>query len=108
MNRFETELKNNNFVCSECSKCDKIVWPPSEYCSSCLGKVEWRRLSREGILLEYSCRNGEYFCMAEFEGKVRIMGTMRDATGLQIGGKLYLEKCDYDGGEKFVFRMKTA
>ncbi|HJU13862.1 MAG TPA: hypothetical protein VJ792_05340 [Candidatus Nitrosotalea sp.] len=68
--------------------------------------MTWRKLSREGTLLEYSRRNGECFCMAEFEGKVRIMGTVLDAQDLRIGQKMYLERCDYDGGERFVFRLK--
>ena len=36
MNKFETELKAGNFVTSECSYCEKIVWPPSDYCDYCL------------------------------------------------------------------------
>ncbi|MGB9003670.1 MAG: hypothetical protein WCC52_07690 [Nitrosotalea sp.] len=104
MNRFEQELKNNNFICSECPKCKKLVWPPSEYCNKCFGGVIWRQVSRNATLLEYSCRNGEYFCIAELEGQIRIMGMIQNVSELQIGENLILEKCDYDGSEKFIFK----
>lgn len=106
MNRFEQELKNNNFICSECPKCKKLVWPPSEYCNKCFGEVIWRQISRNATLLEYSSKNGEYFCMAELEGQIRIMGTITNVSELQIGENLILEKCDYDGSEKFTFKLK--
>lgn len=106
MRRFERELENNNFMCSECHKCKKIVWPPSDFCSACFGLVGWRMISREGCLLEFSQKNGEWFGIAEFEGQIRILGTIIDGNGLEIGQKVYLEKCGYDGGEKFLFRAK--
>ncbi len=104
MNRFEKELKNNNFTCSECLNCQKIVWPPSEYCNKCFGDVTWRQVSRNAILLEYSCKNGEYFCLAELEGQIRIVGKISEPNKLEIGQKLILEKCDYDDNEKFIFK----
>lgn len=108
MNRFEQELKNNNFVCSECLRCKKIVWPPNDYCNKCFDNVTWRQISRDAILLEYSCKNGEYFCMAEFEDQIRVIGTIQEKSGLEIGQKLILEKCDYDKSEKFIFRIKKS
>jgi len=39
MNKFETELKAGNFVTSECSYCNRIVWPPSDYCDNCFKDV---------------------------------------------------------------------
>jgi uncharacterized OB-fold protein len=104
MNKFEEELKNNNLVCSECLKCQKIVWPPSEYCNRCFGNVMWRQISRDAVLLEYSCKNGEYFCLAELEGQIRLVGKILESSRLEIGQKIILEKCDYDGSEKFIFK----
>ena len=106
MNRFEQELKNNNFICSECPKCKKLVWPPNDYCNKCFGDVIWRQISRNAVLLEYCGKNGEYFCMAELEGQIRIMGTIQNASELQIGKSMILEKCDYDSTEKFTFKIK--
>ncbi len=106
MNRFEQELKNNNLVCSECLKCNKIVWPPSDYCNKCFGDVTWRKISRNATLVEYSCKNGDCFCIAELEGQIRVIGTIQDKSDLKIGQSLILERCDYDGNEKFIFRAK--
>jgi len=104
MNKFEQELKNNNFTCSECKKCDKLVWPPSDFCNKCFGDVMWRPLSRTAKLVEFSHKNDEYFCIAEFEDQIRIMGTIENVENLQVGQTLNLVKCDYDGKEKFVFQ----
>lgn len=106
MTRFENELKNNNFVCGECLKCKKIVWPPSEFCNICLGNVSWRKIIREAVLLEYAHKNGECFCVAEMEGQIRIIGTILEPLELKIGQRLYLEKCDYDNTEKYFFRIQ--
>ncbi len=105
MNRFEKELKEGNFVCGECPNCKNIVWPPSEYCSACLGGVIWRGASRSGTLIEYSRKNGEWFGMAEFEGKIRILGTIMSDNEPRVGQKLRLEKCGYDEGERFLFNV---
>ena len=45
MTKFEEELKMGNFVTSECKHCDKIVWPPSDYCDNCFRDVNWRKVS---------------------------------------------------------------
>lgn len=105
MNRFEQGLKNNNFVCSACSRCEKMVWPPNDYCDKCFGEVYWRQVSRDAILLEYSHRNGELFCVAEFEGQIRVIGTILSSADLEIGQKLTLEKCGFDGNEIFIFKI---
>jgi uncharacterized OB-fold protein len=107
MNKFEDELKNGRFVCSECTKCSKIVWPPSDFCSSCFGKVTWRRVSDNGILIEFSRKDGIVFCIAEFEDMIRIMGELQTGTKKPvIGQRLDLVNCDYDGKEKFFFQLK--
>ena len=106
MNRFEQELKNNNLVCSECLECKKIVWPPSDFCSSCFATTTWRQISRNARLIEYSFKNDECFCVAEFEGEIRLMGTIKNPDKPEIGNALSLEKCDFDGMEIFVFLLK--
>ena len=35
MNKFENELKNGNFVISECTTCNQVVWPASDFCNIC-------------------------------------------------------------------------
>ncbi|MDE1844446.1 MAG: hypothetical protein KGI10_03865 [Thaumarchaeota archaeon] len=102
MNTFEQELKNNNFVCSSCLKCNKLVWPPSDFCNSCFGGVTWRQVEKTAKLVEFSRQGNEVFCIAEFEGNIRIMGSIKNASNLKVGQSLTLVKCDYDSKWKFI------
>ena len=107
MNIFESELKNGKFVCSECLKCNKLVWPPSDFCSNCFGKVNWRQVSTMARLVEFSKKDSTIFCMAEFEDTIRVMGTLETASkDIVVGQELELIKCDYNGTEKFVFQLR--
>jgi uncharacterized OB-fold protein len=106
MNQFENELKNGKFVCSECSKCNKLVWPPSDFCNICFSKVKWREISKIGKLIEFSKKDNTIFCIAEFENTIKIMGKLE--TGLKIpliGQSLELVKCDYTDTEQFFFQL---
>jgi uncharacterized OB-fold protein len=104
MTKFEDELKKNNFVCSECVKCQHLVWPPSEFCNKCLGEVMWRPLSKSAQLVEFSTRDGIKFGIAEFEGNIRVFGTIEGNSPLRIGEDLVLTHCSYDESPKFTFK----
>ena len=104
MTRFEDELKNNSFVCSECVKCKHLVWPPSDYCNKCFGDVTWRPVSKKATLVEFSSKDGKYFCIAEFENGIRIFGTLEENSNLIIGQNLILKYCSYDEMPKFIFQ----
>ena len=107
MTTFESELKSGKFVCSECIKCNKLVWPPSDFCSSCFTKVRWRQVSTRARLVEFSKKDDSIFCIAEFEGTIRVMGSLETKSEeISIGQELILTKCDYDGTERFVFQLK--
>jgi len=103
MNKFEQELKNNNFLCSYCNACNKLVWPPSDFCNKCFGEVIWRPVSRFAKLIEFSNKDNEFFCIAEFEDDIKVMGSIESISEPQIGQRLFLVKCDYDEKERFVF-----
>ena len=103
MNKFEQELKNNNFVCSQCTTCNKLVWPPNDFCNKCFGKVIWRPVSRFAKLIEFSNKDNEFFCIAEFEDCIKVMGSIENASNLKVGQNLFLIKCDFDKNETFVF-----
>lgn len=106
MNKFEIELKKGKFVCSECTKCNKLVWPPSDFCNVCFDNVKWRQVSKKGKLIEFSKKDNTIFCIAEFENMIRVMGELE--TGLKtpsIGQDLELVKCNYDNKEKFFFQL---
>lgn len=106
MNEFHEGLKRNEFLCSQCTRCDKMVWPPSRYCDRCFSTVSWKRVSRDAVLIEVSCKDGEYFCIAELEGNIRVIGRVTGSGDLVAGQKLTLEKCDYDGNERYFFSVR--
>ena len=104
MTRFESELKNNNFVCSECIKCKRLVWPPSDCCNKCFGDVMWRPVSKKAVLVEFSSKDGQSFCIAEFENSIRVFGIVEGKSSLIQGQNLMLKHCNYDETPKFVFQ----
>lgn len=104
MTKFEDELKNNNFVCSECVKCQHLVWPPSDFCNKCMGPVMWRPISHMAKLVEFSSKDGKIFGIAEFEGNIRVFGTIEGRSTPSPGDNLVLEYCYYGETPKFVFR----
>jgi len=106
--KFESELKKGNFSVSECTECKKIVWPPSDFCSSCFAKTNWRKASRTGKLLEYSKKQGMEFCVAEFEDVIKIIGTLIVGPNRpQIGQSVQLERCSIQDGN-YNFEMSLS
>jgi len=73
---FEDELRKGNFQIPECTNCKKIVWPPSDFCNTCFGDIHWRTCSNEGKIIEFSKQNNDYFCLAEFENSIKIIGKL--------------------------------
>lgn len=106
MTQFEEELKKGKFVCSECQKCKKLVWPPNDYCNRCFGQVKWRPVSQTAKLIEFSKKDNIIFCISEFENEVRVMGTLQTDKKPVIGQELILIKCGYNGKEEFIFQPK--
>jgi uncharacterized protein len=104
MTRFEAELKNNNFICSECVECKHLVWPPSDFCNKCFGDVIWRSVSKKAKLVEFSSKDGKCFCIGEFENSIRVFGTIEENSTLIQGQNLTLKYCNYDEMPKFVFQ----
>jgi hypothetical protein len=104
--KFEDELEKGNFVVGKCSKCNKITWPPSDYCNICFGELVWEKSSRYGQLIEYTKKHNVNFCIAEING-VRIMGTLlTNSTKPKVGSKIRLEKCGIKNGNySFVMRL---
>jgi uncharacterized protein len=94
MNIFEEQLSQGKFVIPECSSCKEIVWPPSDFCNQCFNKVNWRKFEGIGKILEYSKKDEEFFCLAEFEKKIRIMGKLETKSGTpEVGKMAKLDSC---------------
>ena len=103
--KFDSEIKKGNFVIGSCPNCNKVVWPPSELCNGCFGKIIWKKASQIGNIVEYSKKDNEDFCIAEFEGGIRIMGTLVvKSKKPEVGSKVKLEKCGITG-ENYIFVM---
>ena len=106
MNKFEDELRNGRFVCSECNRCAKLVWPPSNFCNVCFDKVIWRQISTKGKIIEFSKKDNIIFCIAEFENTIRIMGELETGSKIPLlGQNIELIKCSYDNKEQFFFKL---
>jgi uncharacterized OB-fold protein len=100
---FDSELKNGNFVVAECINCQKIVWPPSEFCNKCFKEVSWRKGSHEGRIIEFSRQDNSYFCLVEIEKSIRIIGKLSKGNPI-VGQQVKIEKCGMDN-ESYNFEI---
>ena len=106
MNKFDIELKKGNFVTSKCNYCTKIVWPPSNYCDNCFMEVNWRKVSSNGKLIEWSKKNNNIFCIAEFENTIRIIGKLDIKNVIPKPGQLLkFTKCTLNDKPRFFFML---
>lgn len=78
--KFENELKNGNFLISECSKCKKIVWPPSAFCNQCLTETVWKTCDKKGKILEFSKKDNTFFCVIEIENSIKLIAEVESGT----------------------------
>lgn len=98
MNFFESELKKGNFMIPECLRCNDVIWPPSNYCNHCFGKTNWRKSNGVGTILEFSKNNDVFFCLVEFEKKIRILGTLKiHSQPPEINKKVKIKSCKMNG-----------
>ena len=105
MNKFETELKKGNFVVGECPNCKLVIWPPSDFCNKCFEPVKWKNSDSNGKLVEFSIKDGTHFCLAEFEGAIKIMGKLNPKnTEPRVGQKVKLDRFSIDNGN-YSFEM---
>jgi uncharacterized OB-fold protein len=75
---FELELSKGQFCIPECKKCEKIIWPPSEFCHNCNGITSLKTGEFEGKIIEFSKQNEDYFCMVEFYNSIRLIAKMTE------------------------------
>lgn len=100
---FESTLKKGKFVVGECPKCQKITWPPNDFCSICFESLSWRNVREPGILIEYSTKDDRRFGIVEFEKTVRVMGVLTGNFEPKPGQKIRITSCDFDGVPKITF-----
>ena len=68
-------INESQLIITECSKCNKIIWPRCNFCDLCLGKTNKRKIKNIGKIIEFSKKNKIIFCVGEFE-KIRVIGTL--------------------------------
>lgn len=108
MNQFLSELKKGNFLISECTNCQKVIWPPSDFCNKCFRDVEWRYASPLGKLIEFSKKENQYFGVAELEGRIRIMGRIRTSKNKPcVGQMVKLLRCNITKNGDLLFDLET-
>jgi uncharacterized protein len=106
--KFESQLEKGIFVIGKCPKCNKITWPPSNYCNICFGDIDWKETSYDGKLIEFSKKNNENFCIAEIDEGIRIMGKLiTNSMEPKVGSKVKLEKCGIKNGN-YIFVMRLC
>lgn len=101
---FESELKKGRFTVGQCTKCNRVSWPPSESCSNCFSELVQRPVKEPGIIIESSAINGKVFAMAEFEGVIRILGSIPEKN-LEPGHKVKITRCGFDQTPEFTFAL---
>ncbi len=124
---FEYALCRGQFKIPACRACDKVVWPLSEFCDSCLGNVALGNDPAgvmRGRIVEYSQSKsriaagggdggndngredgeggdgGIIFCLVEFEQGIRLIARMVwSATEPAPGDPVVLTSCGIDGAD---------
>ncbi len=96
---FESELLQGKFCIPECTVCKKIVWPPTEFCNHCFGSVFLKKGDFEGKIIEFSSKDGGYFCLVEFERNIRVMAKTLQIP--KIGQIVKISKCGIVNGGYF-------
>ena len=103
--KFESELKQGRFVISECSKCKKVIWPPNEICNSCFGEAVWKDGPNQGKILEFSKKDGVYFCLVEFGEGIRFMGSLEEDP--EIGKNVKIKHFSVNDGD-YSFKLSLS
>ncbi len=103
---FESELKKGNLIISKCSHCMMVVWPPADFCNRCMRETVWEDAPLDGIILESSRKDGNYFCIAEIDNSFRIMGSVTSGTP-NTGKKVRVKKCGIRNGA-WYFELQVS
>ena len=70
---FDLEITNGVFSIPECTVCKKIIWPPAEFCSYCLGKVSLKKGDFQGKIIEFSRHDEEYCFVGGHRPRVDVV-----------------------------------
>ena len=66
--------------------------------------VSWRKVSPNGKLIEWSKKNNDIFCIAEFENSIRVIGKLDSKNVIPKPGQLLkFTKCALNDKPRFFF-----
>ncbi len=100
MEEFYASIRRGEFKIPICISCKKNVWPPSQYCPSCLSRAQLESIVNNGTLLEFTKSHiGNtpiIFGVVEICG-VRLVGRLSPASQeYRIGMKVRMARCGID------------
>ena len=104
---FEIKIQDGKFSVTYCTKCQKSVWPPSEFCNRCFLECIPKMISNVGTLIEFSKKSDEYFGLAEFDEKIRLIGKITPDGIPKVGMSIRLEKSSFHDGN-YNFEIKSV
>lgn len=126
---FERAIERGLFRVPECTECGAAVWPPSEFCSACLGAARLgpgcgsggdggRRL--QGRIVECSMEmpagrpaasdsvRRSFFCLVAFECGIRLIARLAAPVPPAPGDTVVLSSCGMSPeGSGYVFEVST-
>jgi uncharacterized protein len=95
MDDFFSYLKKGKFRIPACIQCRRTVWPPSKFCSLCLGEVRSSRARQKGVVIDYTCshigRSKGTVGLVELRG-VRLLGSIVGKP-VKRGAKVMMTSC---------------
>lgn len=126
LSEFERAIERGLFRVPECTECGAAVWPPSEFCSACLGGVrlgsgyggggdDSKRL--RGRIVECSMEmpagrpaggsvRRSFFCLVAFECGVRLIARLAVPAPPAPGDLVVLSSCGMSPkGSGYVFEV---
>ena len=95
---FESELSKGRFYIPLCEVCNRVVWPDADFCNHCFGRVSLKKGDFVGRIIEFS-REKDYFCLVEFEKKIRIVAKISRKP--KIGQLVKISECGIKDGNYF-------
>jgi len=82
---FEEQLEQGIFQICYCKNCNNTIWPPKEICHICNNKVNWKKSTNFGKILEFSKKESIYFGLIEIENGIRVLGEISSTLTPKVG-----------------------
>jgi uncharacterized OB-fold protein len=111
LEEFYASIRSGNFKIPICTSCKKYVWPPSQYCPSCLSGAQLKSIVKKGTLLEFTKSHigntAVIFGVVEICG-VRLVGRLSPATReFRSGMKVRMARCGIDASGNIFYDFES-